>query len=57
MITKYLSNTTNAFAFNNKNRLHVSAYHKPSSDQLFTHSSNYILICGRIMGSRMAYNY
>jgi hypothetical protein len=56
MIIKYLYNTTNTLLFNDKYGLHVSAYHKPSSGQLFTHSTNYILICVRIMGSHMAYN-
>jgi hypothetical protein len=53
MTVKYLSNTTNTFLFNDKNRLHVSAYHKPSSGQLFTHSTNCILRCVRVMGSHM----
>jgi hypothetical protein len=56
-IIKYPFNTTNTFVLNDKNRLHVSAYHKPSSGQLFTNSTNYILICVRHMGSHMAYSY
>jgi hypothetical protein len=55
MIIKYL-NTTNTFAFNDKNRLHISVYHKIYSGQLFTHSTNYISICVHIMGSHMTYN-
>jgi hypothetical protein len=39
-IIKYVSNTTNTWLLNDKNRLHVSAYHKPSSGQLFTHLSD-----------------
>jgi hypothetical protein len=45
MMIIYLSNTTDTFLFTDKNRLHVSAYHKSSSGQLFAHSTNCILIC------------
>jgi hypothetical protein len=51
------SNTTNNFLFNDKHRLHISTYPKPSSGQVFTQSNNYILMCVRIMGSNTAYNY
>jgi hypothetical protein len=51
------SNTTNTFTFNDTNRLHVSAYHKPSSGQLFTHSTSYIPIYVHSTGSHMAYSY
>jgi hypothetical protein len=52
-----MSNTTNTFAFNDKNMLHVSAYPKPSLGQLFTHSTSYVLVCVHSMVPNIANNY
>jgi hypothetical protein len=43
MTITQLPNTTNTLLFNNKNRLHVSAYHEPFSVQ-FIHSFNQLHI-------------